>query len=50
LIELMRSVETFNSVKRVQRILDCCNALDMHVLSTELEHRLNDWMVRQALH
>lgn len=50
LIELMRSVQTFKSVKRVQRILNCCDALGMRVLSAKLERSLNDWMAWQALH
>lgn len=50
LIELMRSVQTFKSVKRVQRILNCCNELGVDPLSAELHRGLRDWMDRQALH
>ncbi len=50
LIELMRSVQAFKSVKRVQRILACCDALKMDPLSAHLRQRLADWMAWQALH
>jgi hypothetical protein len=50
LIELMRSVQTFKSVKRAQRILACCDALGIDPLSAQLHRRLNDWMAWQALH
>lgn len=50
LIELMRSVQTFRSVKRVQRILACCDALGIEPLSTQLQRSLHDWMAWQALH
>lgn len=50
LIELLRSVQTQKSVKRVQRILDCCDAVGMAPLSAQLKRRLSDWMAWQALH
>ena len=50
LIELMRSVQSFKSVKRVQRILSCCDALGIDPLSAQLHRGLNDWMAAQALH
>ena len=50
LIELMRSVQTFKSVKRVQRILACCDALGIDPLSAQLHRGLSDWMASQALH
>lgn len=50
LIELMRSVQTFKSVLRAQRVLDCCNALGMKPLSAQLQRRVADWMAWQVLH
>lgn len=50
LIELLRSVQTQRSVKRVQRIVDCCEAVGMNPLSAQLQSRLNDWMAWQAAH
>ncbi len=50
LIELMRSVQTFRSVKRVQRILACCDALGIDPLSAQRHRRLDDWMAWKALH
>jgi hypothetical protein len=50
LIELMRSVKTFHSVKRVQRILACAQELGIDPLSDNLRCRLDKWQARQALH
>lgn len=50
LIELMRSVQTFKSVKRVQRILASCEALGIQPLSDQLNRSLNHWLTSQTLH
>lgn len=49
-IELLRCVNKFKSVKRAQRILDCCEELHMQPLSAELKARLYEWMAWQTLH
>lgn len=50
LIELMRSVQTFKSVRRVERILACCDAMGIRPLSDQLHRSLCHWMAVQALH
>ncbi len=50
LIELMRSVQTFKSVKRAKRILACCDTLGIDPLSAQLHRGLSDWMTSQVLH
>lgn len=50
LIELMRSIDSNKSVRRVQRILDCCKRLGMNPLSEHLQARLSDWISHQTLH
>ena len=50
LIELMRSIDSNKSVRRVQRILDCCDRLGMNPLSEDLQARLRDWISHQTLH
>lgn len=50
LIELMRSVQTFQSVKRVQRILTAAHDMGFDPLSAHLRRRLDEWQAWQALH
>lgn len=50
LIELMRSVQTFKSVRRVKRILACCDAMGIQPMSDQLNRSLSHWMAVQTLH
>ncbi|MFM6939518.1 MAG: hypothetical protein ACKOUD_02725, partial [Rhodoluna sp.] len=50
LIELMRSVQTFKSARRVRRILACCDAAGIQPFSDELNRSLNQWLALQTLH
>jgi hypothetical protein len=49
LIELMRSVQTFHSAKRLQRILTCAQDLGIDPISENLRRRLDEWQAWQAV-
>jgi len=49
IVELMRSVNKYQSVDRVQRILNFCEQRGMALLSDETLGHLHDWMARQRL-
>lgn len=49
LIELMRSVQTFHSAKRLQRILACAQDLGIDPISENLRRRLDEWQAWQAV-
>ncbi len=49
LIELMRSVQTFHSAKRLQRILACAQDLGIDPISENLRRRLDEWQTWQAV-
>jgi hypothetical protein len=45
----MRSVQTFHSAKRLQRILACAQDLGIDPISENLRRRLGEWQAWQAV-